>query len=295
MKFAKLNPVTVIAAICLVVIGLTAPDVLAAEQRTTNLYWTPEVATEGGKKTDMLLNFIFWLTLGVFVLTQSVFIYYLIRYRRRPGSKAYYSHGNNFLEVIWTLAPTVVFLGLAIWGDQVWRELTMTPPPEDAITVEIMGYQYGFAFRYAGADGELDEVELANISAENPYGLIRENPEMTDDFGSTELVIPVGKPVHVLLRSKDVIHSFYVPAFRLYQDMVPGRTIDWMWFVTTRMGEFELACSQLCGSGHYNMKAPIRVVSEADFETWKAEKIENRAKQLAVLQSKQAAGEVASN
>jgi heme/copper-type cytochrome/quinol oxidase subunit 2 len=85
---------------------------------------------------------------------------------------------------------------------------------------------------------------------------------------STELVIPVGRPVHLLLHARDVIHSFYVPEFRLYQDCVPGRTIGWVWFQATRTGNFQIACNQLCGTGHYNMKAPIKVVSEEEYQKW---------------------------
>jgi cytochrome c oxidase subunit 2 len=86
------------------------------------------------------------------------------------------------------------------------------------------------------------------------------------------LEIPVNRPVHIRLDSKDVIHAFYVPQFRVYQDIVPGRMIDWVWFTPTKIGKFQLACNQLCGSGHYNMKADIQVVSEADFEKWYQEK-----------------------
>jgi cytochrome c oxidase subunit 2 len=85
---------------------------------------------------------------------------------------------------------------------------------------------------------------------------------------TTELVVPVGRPVHLLLHARDVIHSFYVPEFRLYQDCVPGRTIGWVWFQATRTGNFQIACNQLCGTGHYNMKAPIRVVTEEEFQKW---------------------------
>jgi len=239
--------------------------------------------------TDQILNFIFWLTAAVFVLTQAVFIYYLVRYRRRPGVKAHYSHGNNTLEIIWTALPTIIFLGLAIWSNRVWGELTGRPVPAEAVVVEITGYQFAFDIRYPGADGFLDDSDLAKVSLENRFGLTRENPDLTDDFTSTELVIPVGHPVHVILRSRDVIHSFYVPEFRLYQDTVPGRTIDWMWFVTTRTGNFELACSQLCGTGHYNMKSPIRVVTREEFGEWNEKKIESRQKQIAALASEQAA------
>ena len=246
--------------------ALAAPAIAA--ERSGNLYWTPPNVTVGGQKIDELLNFIFGLTFVAFVLTQTVYIIYLIRYRRRPGHKAHYSHGNNTLEIWWTAIPTAIFLGLAIWSNHVWFELTEKTPPPDAITVDIVSYQFGWDFRYAGADGQLGAGDVKRISLENKFGVDPEDATGKDDFTSTEFVIPVGKPVHVLLRSRDVIHSFYVPEFRIYQDAVPGRTIKWICFETTQTGEFELACSQLCGIGHYNMKAPIRVVSEEAYKKW---------------------------
>lgn len=243
------------------------------EERSGNLYWAPPTVTVGGEKIDTLLNFIFGLTLAAFVLTQAVYIFYLVRYRRRPGRKAHYSHGNNTMEFWWTIIPTAIFLLLAVWSNRVWFDLTKSTPPSDAVTVDIVGYQFGWDLRYAGADGQLGTADVRKISLENKFGVDASDPAAKDDFSSTELVIPVGKPVHVFLRSRDVIHSFYVPQFRLYQDAVPGRTIKWVWFQTTRTGEFELACSQLCGTGHYNMKAKIRVVSQKDYDKWYAEKV----------------------
>ncbi len=257
-----------------------APETMA-ESRTNNPYWTAPPATLDALKTDTIINVIFYLTVGVFVLVQAFYIYYLIRYRRRPGVKAHYIHGNNKAELIWTATPTVVFLSLAIWGDSVWKDMTTTPAPVDAIEVEVVGYQFAWDLRYAGADGKLDQVDMAKMGgAENKFGLSRVDWSESDDFSATEMVIPVGKPVHVILRSRDVIHSFYVPEFRLYQDAVPGRTIDWMWFVTTREGNFALACSQLCGTGHYNMQAPIRVVSQAEYDEWAAGKMKSREEEL---------------
>jgi cytochrome c oxidase subunit 2 len=260
-----------IISLCLIVLaGFNLPA--HAEERVDNLYWAPESITTGGQQIDTLLNFIFWLTLAVFVATQSVYIIYLIKYRRRPGHKAHYSHGNNTLEFWWTIIPTAVFLTLAIWGNRVWYDLTQGDIPPDAIPVDIVSYQYGWDMRYAGADGQLGRGDVDLFSVENKFGLDPEDPAGKDDFTSTELVIPVGKTVHVYLRSRDVIHSFYVPAFRLYQDAVPGRTIKWVHFTTTRTGELELACSQLCGTGHYNMKARIRIVPVEEYEKWYAEK-----------------------
>jgi cytochrome c oxidase subunit 2 len=254
-----------------------------AEERTGNLYWAPPNYTVGGEKIDTLLNFIFVLTLIVFIATQTVYIIYIIRYRRRPGHKAHYSHGNNTLEFWWTIIPTAIFLLLAVWSNRIWAELTMTPIPEDAITVDIVSYQFGWDIRYAGADGKLGEGDVKLFSVNNKFGVKPEDPAAKDDFTSTELVIPVGKTIHVLLRSRDVIHSFYVPSFRLYQDAVPGRTIKWVHFTTTQTADLEIACSQLCGTGHYNMKAKIRIVPQEEYDKWYAQKAAAAQQALSAL------------
>ena len=263
--------------ILLLALTAFAPEAFA-QARESNLYWAPEAATVGAKKVDTLLNFIFYLTATVFVLTQTVYIYYLVKYRKRPGSKAYYSHGNNKLEIIWTAIPTAIFLGLVIYSNRLWAELH-SPPPDGAVKVDVVSYQFGWDMRYAGADGQLGKVDVHSYSVDNKFGLVPDDPAGDDDFSSTELVIPVNKPVHIYLHSRDVIHSFYVPAFRLYQAAVPGRTIAWVWFEPTKTGNYELACSQICGSGHYNMKAPIRVVTPEEFDKWQAGKIQAKAEE----------------
>ncbi len=271
-----------ILSVCLFLLGVATPTA-QAEERTANLYWAPENITVGGEKIDQILNFIFWLTLFVFVATQSVYIIYLVKYRRRPGHKAHYSHGNNTLEFWWTIIPTAIFLTLAIWGNRVWYEITSSPVPPDAVTVDIVSYQYGWDFRYAGADGKLGDCAANLFTPDNKFGVNLNDPAGKDDFTATELVVPVGHPVHVLLRSRDVIHSFYVPSFRLYQDAVPGRTIKWVQFTAKRPAELELACSQLCGTGHYNMKARIRILPREEFDKWYAEKSAAAKAELSAL------------
>ena len=266
---------TKILWLSILLVAVCASDVFAGV-RESNLYWAPECVTVGGKRVDSLLNFIFYLTGAVFILTQVVYVYYLVKYRRRPGSKAYYSHGNNKLELIWTAIPTAIFIGLVIYSNRLWSELH-SEPPADSVKIDIVGYQFGWDMRYPGADGKLGKVDTKLYSVENKFALVPEDPAGADDFSSTELVIPVGKPVHIYLHSRDVIHSFYVPEFRLYQAAVPGRTIAWVWFETTKTGNFQLACSQICGSGHYNMKAPIRVVTQEEFDKWQAGKIAAKA------------------
>lgn len=244
----------------------------AADTHEGSLYWAPPNVTKSGEKIDTILNFIFWLTLAVFIATQIVYVYYLIRYRRKPGVKAQYTHGNNFLEIIWTTIPVAIFLGLAIYSNRVWFDIHSNPPA-DAIQINVSSYQFGWDFRYSGADGKLGEVDVKAISLDNKFGVKSDDSTAKDDFTTSELVIPYGRPIHIILNSRDVIHSFYVPAFRLYQDAVPGRTISWVWFEVTRPINLELACSQLCGTGHYNMKAPIRVVSPEEYEKWYADKV----------------------
>jgi cytochrome c oxidase subunit 2 len=238
-----------------------------AEQRNGNVYGLPRCVTTTGMQIDEVMKIIFWLTAVVFVLTQGTYIYYLIVYRRRPGVPAHYSHGNNTLEIIWTTAPTIVFLALAIYGDRLWEDIHR-PAPESALTVDVSSYQFGWQFRYPGISGQLAPMDVRKITPQNPFGTDPENPKTAQDVITTDLVIPVGRPVHVLLHARDVIHSFYVPEFRLYQDCVPGRTIGWVWFQATQTGDFQLACNQLCGTGHYNMKAPIKIVSEDEFQKW---------------------------
>jgi cytochrome c oxidase subunit 2 len=247
-----------------------------AEPRTGNLYWVPSNFTTGGEQIDSILNFIFWLTLFVFIAVQAVFIVYLVKYRRRAGQRAYYCHGNNVLEIVWTSIPVLIFLGLAIYSNRLWAELHSDPPP-GALQVNVSAFQFGWDFRYPGADGKLGSVDVEKISNENKFGIAEGDEAGKDDFTSSELVIPIEKPIQIVLNSRDVIHSFYVPWFRLYQDAVPGRTITWLWFKVERAGNFELACNQLCGTGHYNMKAPIRVVSQEEYDKWYAGKVQAAA------------------
>ena len=246
---------------------LSLANRVMAEERSGNIYGLPPCVTTTGEQIDFIIKIIFWLTAVVFVATQGTYIYYLIRYRRRPGVKAHYSHGNNTLEIIWTTLPTIIFLALAIYSNRVWEEIHR-PAPENSLTIDVSSYQFGWEMRYPGVTGKLAPIDVKKITPLNRWGTDEADPRTAQDVISTELVIPVGRPVHLLLHARDVIHSFYVPEFRLYQDCVPGRTIGWVWFQATRTGNFQLACNQLCGTGHYNMKAPIRVVSEEAFQEW---------------------------
>jgi cytochrome c oxidase subunit 2 len=274
------------AVLWLVLALLTAGQMPChAESRTSGLWWTPRAVTEGGHKIDEFIMVIFWLTLAVFIITQVVYIYFMVKYRYRKGVRAVYSHGNNNLEIIWTSAPAVVFVALAMFSNKLWWQLR-SAPPAGTLKFDIVAYQFGFHIRNPGQDGKLGAYDIkAMKKGDNNFGQDASDPASLDDYQSEgQLTIPVGQPVQVVLRSQDVIHAFYVPEFRMFQDMVPGRTIEWVWFKTDQTGHFALACNQLCGSGHYNMQAKIDVVSQADYDKLVKEKSEaaikeNQAKQ----------------
>ena len=253
----------------LVLIGAPAH----AAQRTSGLWWMPDVASKGGEQIDQLTYFIYYLTGAVFILTQVVYIYFLIKYRAKKGVRATYSHGDNRLEIVWTAIPTAIFIGLWGYSNHMWWDVIHKEPPADTMEVAVTAYQFGFSFQYPGASGQLGRSDVKLLSADNVFGNDRSDPLTKEDFQSSVFELPVNKAVRIRLNSRDVIHGFYIPQFRIYQDAVPGRTINWVWFIPTKIGSYDLACSQLCGSGHYNMKAQIEVVSQEEFDKWYKQKL----------------------
>jgi len=242
---------------------------LHAEIRETSVWWLPRNVNMFGHEIDFIFYVILWITGITAVAVFSVMIYFIVKYRARPGVPAIHSHGNNTLEVIWTTIPVFIFLALAIYGNEQWTQMRLRTPPADALPVAVVGEQFGWNVRYPGPDGKLAKMTAAKVSKDNPFGIDPQDPEGRDDFTTYgELVFPVGRPVRLYLSSKDVIHAFYVPEFRLYQDMVPGRVYDFVWFKAEATGHFQLACNQLCGQGHYKMFGKLSVVPETEYEAW---------------------------
>ena len=234
------------------------------------LDWLPENVSVFGEGVDHLFSLIYYLAVAIFVLVNVIYVAFIIRYRRRrKGERAYYYHGNNLLEFSWTALPFALFLFLAFYSDGIWEESKYsdkTPNPD--LVVEGMGQTYLWHFRYAGSDGVFGRRDSRFMSTTNPFGIDPEDPNGKDDYVTINtLNIPVNKTVLVHLSSMDVIHSFFLPNMRVKQDAVPGQWVD-VWFNSVKTGKYEIACAELCGSGHYLMRAVMNVQPQAEFDRW---------------------------
>ena len=212
----------------------------------------------------------------IFILAQFALGYVIIRFRN-DGGRASYSHGNNKLETLWTTATAVLFLGLVLMGTKIWAGVHFDEAPPDAIPIEVTSKQFAWSFRYPGPDGKFGrtDLKLVNDSAGNPLGLDDKDQAAKDDIVSASLKVPVGKPIKLILHTRDVIHNFFVRELRIKQDLVPGMEIP-LHFQADQIGTYEVPCSELCGLGHFQMHTTMQVMSEADFEQWKATQLANK-------------------
>ncbi|TFG66443.1 MAG: cytochrome c oxidase subunit II [Gemmatimonadales bacterium] len=211
----------------------------------------PLNASTQGVHIDNLFWLIFWITGVAFVLVEVGVLWFLWRYRAREGRKAKYTHGHLGAEIVWTAVPALTMVFLGIYSGRIWADIRSPGSfPENALTIGVTAKQFEWNVTYPGADRVLGN---------------------DDDFTiRNRFEFPVGEPVIVRLQSEDVIHSFFVPELRVKQDAVPGMTIP-IWFEATQTGEFQIACAELCGLGHYRMKARV-VIHDADsFDRWYGE------------------------
>lgn len=239
--------------------------------------WKPEVASLHGIGVDGVIRYLLLTTGAILVVGTLVFVAFLWRYGR--GGPAPAPTTTPGVERWWSLVPVVGMALVAeagvLWkGLPVWKEV-YAPPPEDAVVVEVTAQQFEWIVRYPGGDGRFGRTNARLIeSAGNPLGLDMEDPAAQDDLVSRNIMrIPLGRPVHVRLRSRDVLHSFSVPAFRVKQDVVPG-IVGGIHFTATRTGTFEIACAELCGMAHYRMGGEVRVLEPEAFARWLAQEVE---------------------
>jgi len=256
----------------------------------------PALASTHGGQIDGLIGWIHLFMLILFVGWGGFLVFVLMRFRRSRHPVANYagvkSHRSTYMEIGVAVVEAILLFGFAIpmWAARV----DDIPPRNEALVVQVTAEQFAWNFHYAGPDGVFGrtDIKLLDLQA-NPLGLDREDPAAKDDVTTlNQLYLPVNKPIIVRLRSKDVIHSFGVPEFRVKQDAVPGLTIP-IWFVAnvttaemrTRKGnpefQYEIACAQLCGLAHYRMRGFVTVVGAEEFQKWLDEKIKEQSEAAA--------------
>jgi cytochrome c oxidase subunit 2 len=218
-------------------------------------WWLPENVSTFGQDIDWLFHLIYVITGITFVLVTVTFLAFLWVYRDRPGRRARYTHGNTTLEIVWTVVPAAILVVLTFLSVPAWSRIKMTMPQTDFV-VEVLAKQFNFEVTYPGADGRFGTAD--------------------DRRFSDEMHVPIGRPIRVNLKAQDVIHSFFVPAFRLKQDAVPGREIP-VWFEVTKPGKYELPCAELCGFGHSGMRGWVYAHTPEEYAKWAAENLRAEA------------------
>lgn len=229
-------------------------------------WWFTELASNWGA-IDELIEFTFLVTGFVFVAVVLFTAYAVYKFRYKEGHRADFEPENKKLEFWLTVVTSIGVIAMLAPGLAVWADFVTVP--EDAAEFEAVGQQWQWSFRFPGADGKLGTADVANITYDNPFGIIEDDPNGQDDvlIEDFEVHLPIGSPIKVLLRSKDVLHDFYVPQFRAKMDLVPGLE-SYFWFTPTREGTFDLLCAELCGTGHYTMRGKVTVESVEAFEAW---------------------------
>lgn len=254
-------------ALVLVIIALAS-----AYPVVTHMFALPEdISTHGHAIDDQLHETM--LEAGVsFVGAQLVLAFFVWSFAgRKAGSPLRNFPGGARLMVIaaFLLVGTEI-LALGVLGQKAWANVYFTPSSPSALQIQAQAEQFAYYFRYPGPDGKFGAIHPDKIDEgnQNYFGLDLANEvEARDDIVSGELVVPVNREVQLLMHAKDVGHSFYVRELRIQQDFVPGLDLS-VHFTATKIGRYEIVCTQLCGLGHYNMKAYLNVKSQEDFDKW---------------------------
>jgi cytochrome c oxidase subunit 2 len=232
-------------------------------------YWSfPPAINEHGKIYDQHFTTTLMVTGIIFFLAQMALGWVVFKFRDN-GRRATYTEGNNKLEILWTSAAALLFVGAVLMSTNIWAKVHMSRDPENALRIEALGKQFAFSFRYAGADGKFGKLNIKDINdaAANPFGVSSTDPAGKDDIQVSQLTVPAGTPIVVNMRSRDVIHNLFVRELRLKQDLVPGMEIPYR-FTADVPGTYEIACSELCGLGHHQMRSTLVVLPKDKFEAW---------------------------
>ena len=231
-------------------------------------WWFTDIAADWSS-IDTTVDITFIVTGIVFIILNAFLVWVIVRYRNREGLKAHYEPESKKLEWWLTIITSIGVIAMLAPGLLVWNRIVTVP--DDAAVVEVIGQQWHWSFRFPGEDGVLGQVEVALMTVDNPFGMKPDDPAGMDDIliSNPELHIPVGSPYKFVLRSKDVLHNFTVPQFRVKMDLIPGMA-SYVWATPTRTGRFDILCEELCGIAHYAMRGAVVVEEQADFDAWLA-------------------------
>jgi cytochrome c oxidase subunit 2 len=234
-------------------------------------WWMTPIASNWGS-IDTALIITLYICAVAFVGLNLFLALALYKYRAREGHTAHYEPENVKLEKHLTFWTGIGIAGMLAPGLLAWNEYVTVP--DDAGVIEVTGQQWQWGFRFPGPDGVLGTAAVAHMSPDNAFGINPRDPHGRDDIliEAGELHMPLGKPVKMVLRSKDVLHDFYVPQFRAKMDLVPG-IVTYFWMTPTRTGTFEILCAELCGVGHHTMRGTVVVEKQAAFDAWLAEQV----------------------
>jgi cytochrome c oxidase subunit 2 len=275
-----LNWNNVMATICIIflVLGLYGAYWSLTTQGSMNL---GESASAHGVKIDQMFSTTTILTLIVFFITQILLFTFLFRYRNSDKRKAYFLPHNDTVEKVWTIAPAVVLTILVVFGFFTWQEITNSTDGkgESSINIDVTGKQFEWVLRYAGNDDKLGATSYKLVSGGNNLGVDFNDKNAFDDLRADTLVVPVNKSIRLNIHAQDVIHSVYMPHFRLQLNAVPGLPTYFRFVPTITTNEmrnktdnpkfeYALYCNKICGSSHYNMQKVVRVVTQAEYNEW---------------------------
>ncbi|MCA9400807.1 MAG: hypothetical protein KC713_04210 [Candidatus Omnitrophica bacterium] len=235
-------------------------------------FFLPIVASSHGQEIDFVIYLVHFLMLALLVGWGGFFIFSVIRFSKWFHPKANYhgvkSHASTYIEIVVALIEVALLVGFSIpfWSKQVNAFPSDRP---DAVELRVVAEQFAWNIHYPGADGLFGNTDPKFFNKQsNPLGIDPDDPNGKDDITTiNQLHLPIGRPAIIRLSSKDVIHSFAIPVMRVKQDAIPGLSIP-VWFTPTKSGEFDIACAQLCGIGHYYMKGKLVIHHAEEYQAW---------------------------
>jgi cytochrome c oxidase subunit II len=245
---------------------------------TWNHVLLPPASSIHGAQIDLLMKVSMGLIIIVFFITSPILFYFLYKYRGKKSNKAYFLSHNNKLEVVWTVIPTIILTALIIFGLKTWDKAMNVEISESTKVIEVYGKQFNWTARYSGIDNKLGKANYKLVKGKNTVGVDMLDINSADDKMTREIHLVVDKPVLLKFRSQDVIHSAFLPHFRVQMNCVPGMTTQFGFTptkTTAQMKESEgvdfeyvLLCNKICGASHFNMQMKFIVETQEEYDIW---------------------------